>query len=100
MFSIVIGLEKERLLMNSRVNLLLVFTTILVDFYLLHSCTEAIYLSARLFEFSQGDEVIVPAISFPSIGSAILEAGARIVFCDVDPYSLNVRVEDIRSVAT
>jgi aminotransferase len=64
------------------------------------SCTEAIYLSARLFEFSEGDDVIVPVISFPSIGSAIMEAGARIVFCDVDPNSLNVRVEDIRSVMT
>jgi dTDP-4-amino-4,6-dideoxygalactose transaminase len=64
------------------------------------SCTEAIYLSAKLFEFSKGDDVIVPAISFPSIGSAIMEAGARIVFCDVDPNSLNVRLEDIRSVIT
>lgn len=64
------------------------------------SCTEAIYLSAKLFDFSEDDDVIVPVISFPSIGSAIIEAGARIVFCDVDPNSLNVRVEDIQRAAT
>lgn len=64
------------------------------------SCTEAIYLSAKLFEFAEGDDVIVPAISFPSIGSAIIETGARIIFCDVDRHSLNVRVDNIRSVMT
>ena len=62
------------------------------------SCTEAIFLSAKLFNFSKGDEVIVPTISFPSIGSSIIESGAKIVFCDVDKRSLNARVEDIQKV--
>jgi dTDP-4-amino-4,6-dideoxygalactose transaminase len=62
------------------------------------SCTEAIFLSAKLFNFSKGDEIIVPAISFPSIGSAIIESGATIVICDVDKHSLNVRAKDIQKV--
>jgi len=62
------------------------------------SCTEAIFLAAKLFNFSKGDEVIVPTISFPSIGSSIIESGAKIVFCDVDKRSLNARVEDIQKV--
>ncbi|OIR23721.1 DegT/DnrJ/EryC1/StrS family aminotransferase [Bathymodiolus thermophilus thioautotrophic gill symbiont] len=62
------------------------------------SCTEAIFLSTKLFNFTKGDEVIVPAISFPSIGSAIIESGAKIVFCDVDKHSLNVRARDIQKV--
>ena len=53
-----------------------------------------------MFDFSDGDDVVVPSVSFPSIGSAIKEAGARIVFCDVDPNSLNVRLEDICRVLT
>ena len=60
------------------------------------SCTEAIFLSAKLFGFNQQDEIIVPSISFPSIGSAVVESGAKMVFCDVDPHSLNVRAEDIK----
>ena len=60
------------------------------------SCTEAIFLSAKLFNFSKSDEIIVPTISFPSVGSAVIESGAKIVFCDVDKHSLNVRAEDIQ----
>lgn len=59
------------------------------------SCTEAIFLSAKLFGLSAGDEVIVPTISFPSVGSAVVESGATMVFCDVDKRSLNVRAKDI-----
>lgn len=62
------------------------------------SCTEAIFLSAKLFNFAQGDEIIVPAISFPSIGSAVVESGATMVFCDVGKHSLNVRAEDIQKL--
>ena len=62
------------------------------------SCTEAIFLSAKLFSFTKGDEIIVPTISFPSIGSAIVESEAKIVFCDVDKHSLNVTAKDIQKV--
>lgn len=59
------------------------------------SCTEGLFLAADLFDLQPGDEVLVPSISFPAIGSAIVAKGATIVFCDVDKHSLNVRVEDI-----
>ncbi len=62
------------------------------------SCTEAIFLSTKLFNFSQGDEIIVPTISFPSIGSAIVESGAAMVFCDVNKHTLNVQAKDIEKV--
>jgi aminotransferase len=62
------------------------------------SCTEAIFLSTKLFNFSQGDEIIVPTISFPSIGSAIVESGAAMVFCDVNKHTLNVQAKDIKKV--
>ncbi len=64
------------------------------------SCTEAIFLSGDLFEFSPGDEIVVPSVSFPSVASSILSKGATIVFCDVDPHTLNVRAEDIEPVIT
>lgn len=62
------------------------------------SCTEAIFLSSKLFGFTKGDEIIVPTISFPSIGSAIIESGAKMIFCDVDKHSLNVTAKDIKKV--
>ena len=64
------------------------------------SCTEAIFLSADLFDFTQDDEIIIPSISFPSVGSAIINKGAKIVFCDVDKRTLNVRAEDIEPYIT
>ena len=64
------------------------------------SCTEAIFLSADLFEFSEDDEIIVPSISFPSVASSIISKGAKIVFCDVDKHTLNVRAEDIEKEIT
>ncbi|MDF1882122.1 aminotransferase class V-fold PLP-dependent enzyme [Sulfurimonas sp. MAG313] len=64
------------------------------------SCTEAIYLSSDIFDFNCDDEIIVPSISFPSIGSAVVSKGAKIVFCDVDIRSLNVRAQDIEKHIT
>ena len=64
------------------------------------SCTEAIFLSSELFNFTSEDEIIIPSISFPSVGSAIVNRGAKIVFCDVDKRTLNVRAEDIKPYIT
>tara|TARA_B110000008_G_scaffold274937_1_gene311520 strand:- start:5184 stop:6323 length:1140 start_codon:yes stop_codon:yes gene_type:complete len=64
------------------------------------SCTEAIYLSTSIFNFTSQDEIIIPTISFPSIGSAVIESEANIVFCDVDKNSLNVNSEEIQKVIT
>jgi dTDP-4-amino-4,6-dideoxygalactose transaminase len=64
------------------------------------SCTEAIFLSTDLFGITVDDEVIIPSISFPSVGSAIISKGAKIVFCDVDKRTLNVRAEDIEPYIT
>jgi dTDP-4-amino-4,6-dideoxygalactose transaminase len=64
------------------------------------SCTEAIFLSAELFGFNNDDEIIVPSISFPSIGSAIISKNASIVFCDIDKRTLNVRAIDIKARIT
>jgi dTDP-4-amino-4,6-dideoxygalactose transaminase len=64
------------------------------------SCTEGLFLATELFQIGEGDEVIVPACSFVAVGSAVLAAGARLVFCDVDPRSMNVRAEDIAAKLT
>ena len=57
------------------------------------SCTEGIFLASKLFDFKEGDEIILPSISFPSIASSILDSSAKIIFCDVDEKTLNPTAE-------
>lgn len=62
------------------------------------SCTEGIFLACDLLNLTAGDEVIVPTISFPSVGSAVKKSGATIVFCDVDSRSLNVGLKHFKKL--
>ncbi len=54
------------------------------------SCTHALELSALLLEIEAGDEVIVPSFTFPATATAFSLRGARVVFCDVHPTTLNL----------
>ncbi len=54
------------------------------------SCTHALELAALLLDVGPGDEVIVPAFTFVSTASAFALRGARVVFADVDPATLNL----------
>ena len=47
-----------------------------------------------------GDEVVVPSFTFYASAEAIVNAGARPVFCDVDPDTRNVTPETVRAVLT
>ena len=63
-------------------------------------CTEGIFLATELLGIGEGDEVIVPTCSFVAVGSAVIASGAKLVLCDVDPHTMNVRVEDISEKLT
>jgi dTDP-4-amino-4,6-dideoxygalactose transaminase len=54
------------------------------------SCTHALELAALLLEIEPGDEVVVPAFTFPSTAGAFSLRGARIVFCDIHESTLNL----------
>jgi dTDP-4-amino-4,6-dideoxygalactose transaminase len=54
------------------------------------SCTHALELSARLLNLQPGDEVIVPAYTFVTSASAFMWNGAKPVFVDVRPDTLNL----------
>lgn len=58
-------------------------------------CSEGLFSSMYLLGIQPGDEVIVPTISFVGAGNAVCVAGAKLVLCDVDPRTLNVRAKDI-----
>src|SRR5512142_1011542 len=54
------------------------------------SCTHALDMSALLPNIQQGDEVIIPDFTFVSTVNAFVLRGARPVFVDVRPDTLNL----------
>lgn len=50
------------------------------------SGTTALHASVAALELAPDDEVIVPAMTFVSTASVIVQEGARVVFADVDEY--------------
>lgn len=54
------------------------------------SGTHALELAALLLDVSSGDEVVVPAFTFVSTAAAFALRGARIVFADIRPDTLNI----------
>lgn len=55
-----------------------------------NSCTSALHLALVCSDIGPGDEVILPAQTFVATGTAILQAGAKPVFADIDPSSGNL----------
>lgn len=54
------------------------------------SCTHALEMAALLVNLKKGDEVIVPAFTFPSALNAFVLRGARPVFVDIRADTLNI----------
>ena len=53
------------------------------------SCTHALEMAALLLNIQPGDEVIVPSFTFVSTVNAFVLRGARPVFVDIRPDTLN-----------
>lgn len=54
------------------------------------SCTHAMELMALLMEIEPGDEVIMPSYTFASTADAFVLRGAKIVFVDIRPDTMNI----------
>ncbi len=54
------------------------------------SCTAALEMAAMLCNLGPGDEAILPSFTFVSTASAIARLGARPVFVDIRPDTLNL----------
>ena len=64
------------------------------------SCTHALELAALLLEIKPGDEVVVPSFTFVSTINAFVLRGARPVFIDVRPDTLNMDESLLSSAIT
>ena len=54
------------------------------------SCTHATELAALLADVNEGDEIIMPAYTFVSTADAFVLRGARPVFVDIRPDTMNI----------
>jgi dTDP-4-amino-4,6-dideoxygalactose transaminase len=64
------------------------------------SCTHALEMAALLLELQPGDEVIVPSFTFVSTANAFVLRGARPVFCDIRPDTLNLDEAKLEALIT
>ncbi len=64
------------------------------------SCTAALEMAAALCDLAPGDEVILPSFSFCSTGSGFVRAGARLVFVDVRPGTMNLDPAAVEQAVT
>ncbi len=54
------------------------------------SCTHALEMAALLLDIKPGDEVIMPSFTFVSTADAFVLRGAKIVFVDIRPDTMNI----------
>jgi dTDP-4-amino-4,6-dideoxygalactose transaminase len=64
------------------------------------SCTHALEMSALLIGISPGDEIILPAFTFVSTANAFVLHGAKPVFCDIRPDTLNLDESKLEALIT
>lgn len=64
------------------------------------SCTHALEMAALLLNIQPGDEVIVPSFTFVSTVNAFVLRGARPIFIDVRPDTLNLDESKLERIIT
>jgi dTDP-4-amino-4,6-dideoxygalactose transaminase len=64
------------------------------------SCTHATELAALLIDIKEGDEVIMPAYTFVSTADAFVLRGAKVVFVDIRPDTMNIDEKKIEEAVT
>ena len=62
--------------------------------------TTALHIALDAFGISEGDEVIVPSLTFCASIQVITALRAIPVFCEVDSNTLNIDIEDVRKKIT
>ncbi|MFP3158722.1 MAG: dTDP-4-amino-4,6-dideoxygalactose transaminase [Hydrogenobaculum sp.] len=64
------------------------------------SCTHALEMAAMLIGIKPGDEVIVPSYTFVSTANAFVLRGAKTVFVDIRPDTMNIDENIIEDAIT
>jgi len=64
------------------------------------SCTHALEMAAILIDIKPGDEVIMPSYTFVSTANAFVLRGAKVVFVDIRPDTMNIDENLIENAIT
>lgn len=67
-------------------------------FALVDSGSNALYMAVKLLDLPLNSKVVVPSLTWVSCAQAVLLAGCRPVFCDVDLHSMNISSAKIKEV--
>lgn len=67
---------------------------------LTHSATAALEMSAILVDTQPGDEIIMPSFTFSSTANAFVLRGAKPVFIDIRPDTLNLDETQVEALIT
>lgn len=70
------------------------------NLFLTTSCTHALEMAALLADIKEGDEIIMPSYTFVSTANAFVLRGAKIVFVDIRPDTMNIDEKLIESAIT
>lgn len=68
--------------------------------FLTTSCTHATEMAAILADIQPGDEVIMPAYTFVSTADAFVLRGAKVIFVDIRPDTMNIDENLIEEAVT
>ena len=64
------------------------------------SCTASLEMAAILLDIQPGDEVIMPSYTFVSTSNAFVLRGAKVVFVDIRPDTMNIDETKIEAAIT
>ncbi|HHL2561600.1 TPA: dTDP-4-amino-4,6-dideoxygalactose transaminase [Yersinia enterocolitica] len=64
------------------------------------SCTASLEMAALLLDIQPGDEVIMPSFTFVSTANAFVLRGAKMVFVDIRPDTMNIDETKIEAAIT
>ena len=65
-----------------------------------NSGTAALHMAVVGAEITSGDEVILPSFTFVATAEAVVMAGAKPVFVDIDPETYNISAEKVEKAIT
>ena len=65
-----------------------------------NACGTGIDIAMMCLDLEPGDEVICPAINYKGTHLSIIREGGKVVFCEIDPDTLNLDPEDVEKRIT
>ena len=68
------------------------------DVLLTTSCTAALEMSAILLDIRPGDTIVAPSFGFVTTALAFVRAGAKVLFCDIEPDTLSLDADRLADI--